>query len=411
MRSTRGQATLDYVALIAVLAVLFTVALGLAAGGAPGIVNAVVGQVRHALCVVTGGPCPDERARPCIVASTRDTKHIALNLLVVRLDRDRYVLRERMSDGTVRLTVARRYAAGAEGGIGGRLRVTSKRRAVGGSGEARAGLQGVLARGRVFVARDDREADTFMRAIRDGRQPPSPVREDVVEGGVQGAVRAGIGGPRVGASLDRLSTAMIGARHDRRTGNVTLSLDAGSSGWGAVKVAIGGPAGTARGATTFALTLDRDRRPIELAVLAGGALAAGTTLPLTIEGPGGNATSSPVTSDATGSAARGGGRRWELAARLDLRDPLAAATWANFRRNPTSGAAVGALGAAIRDRAFLDVRTYRTDSSSTGVGVGVAFGVRLGGEIEDTSDRSRLLEASSRPPGGLWESRFDCVPS
>ena len=118
MRSTSGQATIDYVALVAVLAIVFGLALAVAADGAPGIVNAVSGQIRHALCVVGGGPCTHPRSKPCTVASTRDLHHFAVNLLVVRLDHDRYVLREQMSDGTVRLTVARSGALGAEAGVG-----------------------------------------------------------------------------------------------------------------------------------------------------------------------------------------------------------------------------------------------------------------------------------------------------
>src|SRR3978361_2063633 len=103
MRSMRGQATVEYVALIAVLALLSSAALTTATGGAPGIVNAVAGQIRRALCVVGGGPCPDLTRRPCTVASTRDAPHVAVDILLVRIDEERFVLRERMSDATVRL--------------------------------------------------------------------------------------------------------------------------------------------------------------------------------------------------------------------------------------------------------------------------------------------------------------------
>jgi len=108
MRSSRGQATVDYVALVAVVTVLLTAALALAGGAGPGVVNAVSAQVRHALCVVSaGGPCREPSPSPCTVASTRDARHFAVNLVLVRIDHDRYVLREELSDGTVRLTVAR----------------------------------------------------------------------------------------------------------------------------------------------------------------------------------------------------------------------------------------------------------------------------------------------------------------
>jgi hypothetical protein len=401
MRSTRGQATVDYVALIALLAIVFVAALAAASGGAPGIVNAVAGQIQHALCVVGGGPCTDLTRRPCTVATSRDAHHVAINILLLRLDHDRYVLRERMSDGTVRLTVARSGGAGAEVGVGARVGATAKGRQVGAMDEARGGLQGVLGSGRVFVARDAREADAFMRAIRDGRSPAAP-REVFVEGGIRGTGSLGIGASLAGASLEGFAGTMIGARRDRRTGDVTLALTAGAAGWGAVTVALGGPAGTADRATTLGLTLDRHRRPVELSLATGGTLAAGASLPPGLAGAlGGGSVWS----------ARTGGRRWELTARLDLRDPVVAATWADVRHDPSSGDAIRALGETIRDRARLDVRAYRTDSTASGAAAGISDGVRVGGAFDHTIDSSRLLAAASRPPGGLWEQRLDCVRS
>src|SRR5436305_1642688 len=124
MRAARGQATIDYVALIAVLVILLAAAAAVASGGAPGVANAVLGQVRHALCIVTGRACAAERRLPCVVATERDTRHVAVTIVVIHLDGDRYVLREKMSDGTVRLTLAHRGGAGFELGAGARLDVT-----------------------------------------------------------------------------------------------------------------------------------------------------------------------------------------------------------------------------------------------------------------------------------------------
>jgi hypothetical protein len=105
------------------------------------------------------------------------------------------------------------------------------------------------------------------------------------------------------------------------------------------------------------------------------------------------------------------GRRWELAARLDLRDPLVRAVWARVRANPASAAALSALGRTLRDRAHLDARTYRLDSSASGGGAGLGAGIRIAGEYDHSVDRARLLAAASRPPAGLWERRLDCVPA
>lgn len=403
MRSSRGQATIDYVALVAVLAVLLTIALGIATGAAPGIVNAVAGQIRHALCIVSGGPCADLSPRPCAVASRRDARHFAVSLVVVRVDRDRYVLRERMSDGTVRLTIARSGALGAEVGVGGRANVTVRGRTIGVTDEARAGVQGVLASGRVYVARDEREAAGFMRALRAGHDPPASAREVFYEGGVRGLATIGVGSAAAGASLRGLSGVLAGGRRDRRTGDVALSLNAGGSGWGAVTVALGGPVATGERGAILAVTLDRHGRAKELSLSASGTLAAGAALP-----PG---LSRVFGGRASAMSADGNGRRFELGARLDLRDPPVAAAWRRFRDDPVGGDAIRGLGEAIRDRSHLDVRMYRTHNTTSGASGGFGQIVQVGGEYEHTIEDSRLLSAAARPAGGLWAQRSDCVPA
>jgi hypothetical protein len=396
MGSERGQATIDYVALIAVVAIVLGLAVVAAPLGAPGIVNAVTGQIRHALCVVGGGPCPDARAKPCVVASRRDLHHFAVSLLIVRLDHDRYVLREAMSDGTVRLTVARSGAAGLEGGVGAVARVLVQGRKVGTADELRAAAQLTLGRGTVYVARDEHEATAFMAAIRDGRAP-GPAREVFYDGGVRALAQAGIGS----GWLEGMAANTLGARRDRRTGELTVGLSTGGAGWGGLTSALVGPAAAAESATGLALTLDRRRRPIELSLTATGMISGGV-LPLALQRGLGRTYAAEATTKMTG-------RRWELGVRLDLRDPQVRANWARFRAHPTSAGAIRALAETVRDRAYLDARAYGIDTSADGVAAGIAGGVRIGGEYDHVVDRARLLGASSRPPAGLWERRVDCV--
>lgn len=403
--SQRGQATIDYLGIVAVLAVVLALAAGVASGGAPGVANAVLGQVRRALCVVTGGWCGAERRLPCVLESERETRHIAVTILLFRLDGDRYVLRERMSDGTVRLTLAQRGGAGAELGVEARAQVTIKGRRVGFDDSLRGGVEGVLGHGEVYLARDDDEADEILRSLRRripliGGDGPDP-RERFVEGGVRGLARLGIGGTAAGASLDALSEAILGGRRDERTGNVTITLNAGSAGWGLLSAFLAGPAGSFDRQVAFSLTLDRDHRPIELGLTAIGSLAAGATLPIGI------ARRLHARADAAQMTMRG--RRWELGARLDLRDPGVAAAWAGFRHDPADPGAIRALAAALRTRAHVDVRSYALSSESEGGAVGAGVVLRVGGELDRTIDRARLLAAASRPPGGLWEQRSDCL--
>jgi hypothetical protein len=72
--------------------------------------------------------------------------------------------------------------------------------------------------------------------------------------------------------------------------------------------------------------------------------------------------------------------------------------------------AIRALAERLRARAHVDVRTYGTGSSSSGAAGAIGAFFRLGAEFEETVELAKLESAASRPPGGLWEPRLDCVP-
>lgn len=406
MRSARaqdGQATTDYIGLVALLAALLVVGAGIAGVGGPGFVNAVVGQLRHALCIVGGGSCPVAPRKPCTVASARDATHAGLNLGIVRLDDDHVVLRERLSDGTFRLTVSTRSGGGVEVGVGGEaeLKADPDGRPIGLDRELRAGVAGVLGHGAVYYARSERAADRLLEAIRRGGAPRAS--EVFYEGGVRGLARAELSGARaLYGQLDGRGDAILGARHDRRSDTLTISLGAGGAGAGLASIAIGGDAGALDGQAVLGLKLDRRRRPVELSLSANGSAAAGDSLPVGVA----QALHQVADPNASSNSA---GRRWELGARVDLRDPGVAAAWRAYRRAPASPAAIRALGEQLRARATVDVRDYRLDSSATGAAARLAFGLKLGGEYEHTDARARLVAAATRPPWGLWESRLDCL--
>jgi hypothetical protein len=161
----------------------------------------------------------------------------------------------------------------------------------------------------------------------------------------------------------------------------------------------------ADGDVGLVLTLDRRGRPVELAVNAAGTVAAGSKLPLGLAKPIG-AGAGAGERDASINM---GARRWERSARVDLRDPAVAAAWKAFRHDPTSSRALRALGDQLREQAHVDVRSYAVRSQSDGGALSLGLGIKLGGEVLRTTDRSTLLSAATRPPGGLWEPRTDCV--
>jgi hypothetical protein len=412
LRDQRGQATIDYVALIALLAVLITVTASLT-GFAPGIVNATLGQFRRALCVVRGGDCPAVALQPCVVSSKRDAHHVAVSIVLFRVDEDHVVLRERMSDGTVRLTVSEQDGAGVTAGLGGQAKLKLKGRTVGFAREMQGTALGVLGRGSVYLARDDREADDILRALRSGIQLMPGIRiggrhphaqSQFFEGGVRGLGRIGLGSIAAGASLDAMAGGMLGASRNRDSGEVTISLSAGGGGLALLTTLLAGPVGANDAQAGLAVTLDRHGSPISLLLEAAGSASGGASLPSRLARLVGTADDRDLSQASLDTA----GRRWELGARVNLRDPDVAAAWKAFRHDPTSGDAIRALGTVLRDRAQLDVRSYAMRGDSTGGSVGVAVGLKLGAELGHNVDRAQLLTASTRPPDGLWERRFDC---
>lgn len=417
LRRQDGQATIEYVAVIAVLALLLMVTTAVASARAPGVANAVLGQFRRALCIVAGRGCASQTLSVCVVGSDRTADHGAVTIAIVHLDGDRYVLRERLSDGTVRLTVASGGGLGVEGGIGGRAQFKLKGHSVGFDRGAHGGIEAVLGHGDVYLARDDHEADEILRAIRRHTLTIDPFglvsihvggphpQSVFVEGGVRGLGQLDASALGASVSLGGVADAMLGASRNQQTGEVTILLSAGGMGSALLDAALGGPSGASGGQVGLSLTFDRDRHPTGLSLDAYGILTAGASLPAGLArvlqvGDGQGQRNSATTS-----------RRWELSESVDLSDPVVAAAWAAYRHDPTSLAAIRTLGAHLHDEARIDVRTYALSASSDGLAGGLALGLKLAGEAEHRVDSARLLSAASRPPGGLWERRFDCVPS
>ena len=401
-RFERGQATVDYTALLAIVAVLLGTLAALFPSGARGMVNAVRAQTAHALCVVTGKACRRDRTRPCAVAMRRETRRYGITIGFVRLDKDRFVMRELMSDGTVRLTVIKRLGGGLEMGVGARVQVEQDLRSGGLKSETKFGGEGVWGSGKVYVARDAKEAKRIMRAIADGDDPPVPISESFVDGGVRGMVSLATGGVVAGTELEAVSPRLLAVRRNHRTGARTITLSLGASGSALARSVVGGPTASLDATTIFGLTLDRRRRPVELSLLAFGNVAGGARLPIPLA----TVLALNGSQDVPANLA---GRRWEFAARVDLTDRDVAAAWKRFRGSPTSIAAIRGLAQALRERAHFDARVYRARNSLNGTSVGIALGLKLGADTEHAIERYNLLSASSRPPGGLWETRVDCA--
>src|SRR5436189_4195613 len=105
MASERGQASVEYLGVVAVVGVLLA-ALAVPALAGRDVAGAVVAEVRRALCIVAGGQCWLDR-RPCIVSSSEVADEGGVDLAIIKIGSREVVLREERSDGTVVVTFVR----------------------------------------------------------------------------------------------------------------------------------------------------------------------------------------------------------------------------------------------------------------------------------------------------------------
>lgn len=417
--SDRGQSTVEYIGVIAVLALVITVAG--AATMAPSYLNATVGGIQRALCIVTGRECRALDEQACVVRSNSEGRTLAATIVFVRLEDGRLLLQERLSDGRIRITVTTTNGAGAEGGIGASAGVNYKGIRLDASAEANAALLGLYGRGKVYVARDAGEAQGLVREIQDGRAriPDATFREGGLRGEASATAGAGAGiGGTVGrekakedddAGGTELSTSpladvsaglgatlarAVGRRVDRRTGETTWYLRAdnevsASAGASIIGVGKAGGEATANGNGMLSVTTDRRGRVVAVGALATYGAGAGYE----------------VSGGPEGSV---GGRRHEIEVTADPDDPTILAALSRLRRDP-GASGLKALTTAVYERGRVDRRTYEVGLDAQGAKGSIALGAKLAGGYEASTGHARLVDASSKPPGGVWEQRFDCL--
>ena len=68
-----GQATVEHVGLVAVIAALMIAATAVVAGASPAFRNSIRLAFEHALCVVTGAACNEMAREPCPTLRTVKT--------------------------------------------------------------------------------------------------------------------------------------------------------------------------------------------------------------------------------------------------------------------------------------------------------------------------------------------------
>jgi hypothetical protein len=420
-RGQRGQATSEYVALVALVAVALTVAAGLTSGG---VGSQVLAGIQRGLCRVTVTTCPRPEPpqpdlAPCPLERGVQEEELGTTIAVMHLGTSGTLSAVRRSDGRVTVTLAHGNEVGGEAGVGARVRVGGTSLGLAATAEAgatwtsgRAWTFASEPQARSFIDRYGRKA-TIQGQLLDGVRSRCSVLCDAIgwrphaelpepdeifaEAGPSAALVASFGA-RTRLGLD--GDLMLG-RRVRRDGATTwyLKLD------GSVAAKLDLQEGTlmARSGSqgVLAYELDARGRPRALRISLGGELRA--------------------EADVTWAGAvragltRAHGARVELDATLDLRDPAnraaARATLDGLSDPRMLPGYLKTLAGRLAHNGQIDRRVYVVDRASGGVGASLGLGAKLGGSLDHVTSSMRLVRAETRLPGLPFLPRDDCRAS
>ena len=404
--------------MLAVLAVIL-VAGATALNGA-GVFNAVLEGWERALCQVTGQGCRLNAHAPCTVSSGKTGGKIDVKYLIVKGGRSFSVLRELRSDGTISVALAEGVDGGATTGLGadggislGNKRIAAGRRATG-------DLLLRLGQRTVWNDLDAKQADELIAKI------TRKLAADAVESAVPSTGLLRDVAHLAGYDGDRLPAADVEAVSARVQAQAGVSFGVGDSMRAGLRGSLGGTRDRDGTTTaTFEITGTAAK------TLAGGLLSAGvagegeavlnvvydkhwnpTRLKVSMNGTAGMARH-------LGASPRGGDRRQlraEITASLDLTtggSNLEAyhemvRSLGSARGARIAAATVG-LAARLADGGLVEVRRYSAREQTYGADAEAAAGVKLGGGVEVTRSTSVLDDAWTRPAGGAWVRRDDCL--
>ena len=388
LRGTSGQAGVEYIAIVALVAIVFAIGSGFVLNGRA-IAAATVAQMRRGLCIVQGHDCADPH-QPCSISSHGAGNDLNVDVAVVRLSGGRSALVDRRSDGKVAVTVTDHLDGGLSVGVGGRLKI-GDRPAIG--GELRAAALASLGHGTTYEVANERQAAALLRLVNRPKVDPNFYTPAVRA--YWRRVEAVL--PRIPAPTSQyrqfegklsLSGAVLtadgtaGMRDDRVTGQRTyylkasVSLDAGDVAHGA-------------GGAQVAVTVDDRGRPVDLALMGSGELTSSRDLPVALQ---------PV----AGHLTAGRGRTWELEGHLDLTQPGRPSV--SFLLSDPKR-----LMRLVMDDGFVQMRSYGVSDSSVGADGRVKAGIGLGAGFTHMNSSQHLVNALDHTREGFWVPRYDCL--
>lgn len=400
LRATDGQASLEWVGTVALVAAV----LVLGAAGARGaeVGHAITRQMARALCLVRAGDCWRDR-EPCVVHAKDEHEGYTIHAVLVKIGGGHRALVEQRSDGSVAVTDVHDGTLGLEASDGAGFTFKAAGLDAEAGAELEASIAARIGRGSTWVLGSMAAADTLVDDLRHHRSVPDPnasTSEDAIESEVTGSLSVeaegkGVDVASAGFSGDRVA----GMRVDHRTGHrimfVQWSWDGSVSGAGGVLGASHSDVGD-----VYGVEVDARGRPIDLQVLEAGSVADG--LPDVVAPAGGML------------ASRGGGSVYEVTSHLDLteRDNVSVARAVIDdvlgHRTPDPSA-VQALRRRIDEAGTVEARILAAHASTGGYAVVGKLVLQAGVEHDQETRTLQLEAAASRGLDGHWLSRDDCI--
>jgi hypothetical protein len=391
-RGTSGQSSVEYIAIVTIVALVFAIAGGFTLQGRA-IAAATVGQLKRGLCIVEGHDCPEPHP-PCTVSSRKRGTDLSADVFVVRLGGGRSAIIERKSDGKVAVTLADHLDAGGTGGFGASLKVGDKL-AMG--GEVRAALVASLGHGATYQVDNERQAEALIRRLRRPNVDPnfltpaekaSRRRVDTVLPKIPEPVSRYRELTLTGSgTLGPLSGKLFaGGREDVASGKRTYYLKGGVSLDGKRGVIAGGGAADGQ----IAITFDRDGDPVDLMLLGAIQAKASFDAPARLQ---------PV----AGDLRLGAGARLQVEGHLDLTQPGRMSAILAAISDPAR------IADMVYDDGTVQATTYAAHNANLGVEGHLREGLSIGGSFSHTSESTRLLSAMEHTPEGFWVPRYDCL--
>ena len=415
MRDQSGQASLEYVVIVAIVSVLLTGSAALTRDS--GIASIVVAQFVRAICVVSGGDCDRDRM-PCVVQANASSTTASLVIAVIKLSGGRTLIRERRSDGTELVTLVENGGGGVELTAGARLSLGAAQ-----FGAALVGsVTGSLVRGRAWVVPDSASAERLVAQIvlqatpmtGLGRRPstlPSAKRvaappPDITFG--ERGLDSVISGRLSAAGVSFDAEDLVGERFDHRSGQRTLTIRRRNELQGDISpLPASGVEGSLRHTELYTLSFDRDGKMIDLGVFDARRFLAGAKLPR------------PVAALIESSSHRPlrRGLLVEVEQHLDLNGAENRSAAVGFidslhRQQIGFGPAVS-VSQRLRDRIESSgvtlTRSYELSEEKSGLGGRVGAAVGVGLEVGRSTESASLRDAQVRGIDGNWRRRDDCL--